>query len=122
MFAAISTGFRGLLLLTGYAVVAFMIYLVVTGLVFPLIYGGVEIMNSIVRFLIAYYLFFVADLLEAVMPAKPAIPRNDAALIDDNEGRLGAARDADMADAALIHTRQQQELAWWVNHPPTATP
>ena len=43
MFAAISTGFRGLLLLTGYAVVAFMIYLVVTGLAFPLIYGGVEV-------------------------------------------------------------------------------
>ena len=36
MFAAISTGFRGLLLLTGYAVTAFMIYLVVTGLAFPL--------------------------------------------------------------------------------------
>ena len=31
MFAAISTGFRGLLLLTGYAVTAFMIYLGLVG-------------------------------------------------------------------------------------------
>jgi len=116
MFAAISTGFRRLLLLTGYAVVAFMIYLVVTGLAFPLIYGGVEIMNSIVRFFIAYYLFFVAAVLEAITPTAPVTPRHDPALIDDNERRLDAARDAGMAEAALLHTRQQQELAWWVNH------
>jgi hypothetical protein len=116
MFAAISTGFRRLLLLTGYAVVVFMIYLVVTGLVFPLIYGGVEIMNSIVRFFIAYYLFFVAAVLEAMTPSVPVTPRHDPALIDDNERRLGAARDGEMADAALIHAQQQQELAWWVNH------
>ena len=116
MFAAISTGFRRLLLLTGYAVVVFMIYLVVTGLVFPLIYGGVEIMNSIGRFFIAYYLFFVAAVLEAITPTAPVTPRYDPALIDDNERRLGAARDAEMADAALIHAQQQQELAWWVNH------
>jgi hypothetical protein len=116
MLAAISTGFRRLLLLTGYAVVAFMIYLVVTGLVFPLIYGASEIMNSIGRFLIAYYLFFVAAVLEAIIPAKPATPRYDQALIDDNERRVGAARDAGMAEAALIHAQQQQEMAWGVNH------
>ena len=116
MFAAISTGFHGLLLLTGYAVTAFMIYLVVTGLAFPLIYGGVEIMSSIGRFLIAYYLFFVAAVLEAITPTAPVTPRHDLALIDDNERRLGAARDAEMADAALIHAQQQQELAWWVTH------
>ena len=50
------------------AVIAFMIYLVVTGLVFPLIYGANEIMNSIGRFFIAYYLFFVAAVLEAITP------------------------------------------------------
>ena len=116
MFAAISTGFRRLLLLTGYAVTAFMIYLVVTGLAFPLIYGANEIMYSIGRFFIAYYLFFVAAVLEAIIPAKPVTPRYDRALIDDNERSLGAARDAGMAEAALIHAQQQQELAWWVNH------
>ena len=116
MFAAISTGFRRLLLLTGYAVVAFMIYLVVTGLVFPLIYGASEIMNSIGRFLIAYYLFFVAAVLEAITPTAPATRGHDPALIDDNERRPRAARDAEMADAALVQTQQQQELAWWVNH------
>jgi apolipoprotein N-acyltransferase len=116
MFAAISTGFRGLLLLTGYAVVAFMIYLVVTGLAFPLIYGGVEIINSIGRFLIACYLFFVAAILEAITPTAPAPSRYDPALIDDNERRSCGARDAGMADAALIHVQQQQELAWWINH------
>lgn len=116
MFVAISTGFRRLLLLTGYAVTAVMIYLVVTGLAFPLIYGANEIMYSIGRFFIAYYLFFVAAVLEAIIPAKPVIPRYDRALIDDNERSLGAARDAGMAEAALIHAQQQQELAWWVNH------
>jgi hypothetical protein len=116
MFAATSTGLRGLLLLIGYAVIVFIIYLVVSGLAFPLIYGGVEIIYSIGRFLIAYYLFFVAAVLEAMTPTAPATPRYDSALIDDNE-RLGAARDAGMADAALIHTQQQrQELAWWMNH------
>ncbi len=116
MFVAISTGFRRLLLLTGYAVTAVMIYLVVTGLAFPLIYGANEIMYSIGRFFIAYYLFFVAAVLEAIIPAKPVTPRYDRALIDDNERSLGAARDAGMAEAALIHAQQQQELAWWVNH------
>jgi hypothetical protein len=116
MFAAISTGFRRLLLLTGYAVVAFMIYLVVTGLAFPLIYGANEIMYSIGRFFIAYYLFFVAAVLEAITPTAPVTPRFDPALIDDNERSLGAAGDAGMAEAALIDAQQQQELAWWVNH------
>jgi hypothetical protein len=116
MFAAIWTGFRALLLLTGYAVVAFMIYLIVTGLAFPLVYGANEIMYSIGRFLIAYYLFFVAAVLEAITPTAPVTPRHDPALIDDNERRLSAARDAGMADAALIHAQQQQELAWWVTH------
>jgi hypothetical protein len=73
-------------------------------------------MSSIGRFLIAYYLFFVAAVLEAITPTAPVTPRHDLALIDDNERRLGAARDAGMADAALIHAQQQQELAWWVNH------
>ena len=91
-------------------------HLVVTGLAFPLIYGGVEIIYSIGRFLIAYYLFFVAAVLEAITPTAPVTPRHDLALIDDNERRLGAARDAGIADAALIHAQQQQELAWWVNH------
>ncbi len=99
-------------MLTNYAVSASTIYLVVTGLAFPLIYGGVEILNSIGRLLIAYYLFFVADVLEALIPAKRATLRHDAALIDDNERSLGAARDAGMADAALVHTQQQrQQLA-----------
>ncbi len=116
MFAAIWTGFRALLLLTGYAVVAFMIYLIVTGLAFPLVYGANEIMYSIGRFLIAYYLFFVAAVLEAITPTAPVTPRHDPALIDDNERRPSAARDAGMADAALIRAQQQQELAWWVTH------
>ncbi|MGO9024396.1 MAG: hypothetical protein ACLQIQ_08890, partial [Beijerinckiaceae bacterium] len=60
--------------------------------------------------------FFVAAVMEAITPTAPVTPRHDPALIDDNERRLGAARDVEMTDAALIHAQQQQELAWWVNH------
>ena len=119
MFAAIWKGFCTLSRLIGYAASAAMLYFVVTGLLFPFIYGANEIIASIVRFAIAYGLFHVADFLEAITPAPPVALRLHPALIDEDDSRSRAARDAAIADASLVHMHQQeqaQHLAWWINH------
>ena len=75
-----------------------MIYFAVTGVAFPFIYGGNELIASIARFAIAYLSFLVAAGLEAIICTTPAGLDYDAALIDDNETRLGAADGASAVD------------------------
>lgn len=115
MFAAIGKFARSSLRLAGYAASASMIYFAVTGVAFPFIYGANELIASIARFAIAYLSFLVAAGLEAIICATPAGLDYDAALIDDNETRVGAADGDSAVDTALAHARDQQ-LAFWINH------
>ena len=116
MFAAIWKTVQKAINFISHVLLAAAIFFVVTGIVFPFVYGPNEIMASIGRFAIAIPTFIVGSYLQLlVTPTRRARLHYDPALIDDNEGRLRAVRDGAAIDAAHAHARDQP-LEWWVNH------